>query len=65
MTLRNQALVMVGVLAVFDTVIPIPFTALFVVYCILARPPWVIDLVRDVYGEAALRKKDSESGGPQ
>ena len=60
MTLRNHALVMVGILAVFDTMIPIPFTALFVIYCILARPPWVIDLVKDVYGEQALSGEGRE-----
>ncbi len=59
MTLRNQALVTVGILAVFDTVIPIPFTALFVIYCVLQRPPWVIDLVRDVYGADALNAEDA------
>jgi hypothetical protein len=41
---------MVGVLAVLDTVIPVPFTALIVIYAILQKPPWVTDLIRDVYG---------------
>ena len=60
MTLRNQALVTVGILALFDTVIPIPFTALIVIYAILQRPPWVIALVEDVYGNQALRKNEPE-----
>lgn len=62
MKLRNQALVLVGVLAVFDAVIPIPFTALFVIYCILQRPPWVLDLVRDIYGKGVFKGERSTSG---
>ena len=60
MTLKSQALVMVGILALFDTVIPIPFTALIVIYAILQRPPWVLALVENVYGNQALRKKEPE-----
>ena len=59
MTMKTQALVTVGILAVFDTVIPIPFTALIVIYATLKRPPWVIALAEDVYGDGALRRKES------
>jgi hypothetical protein len=56
MTTKTKALIVVGILAVFDTVIPVPFTALIVIYAILQRPPWATDLVHDVY----FGRKESE-----
>ena len=53
MTLKTKAITGIAVLAVFDTVIPVPFTALAVIYVILQRPPWVKDLMREVYGEVS------------
>lgn len=50
MTTKTKALITLGILAVFDTVIPVPITALIVIYAILQKPPWVTDLVRDIYG---------------
>lgn len=59
MTTKTKALITVGILAVFDTVIPIPFTALIVIYAILQKPPWVTDLIHDVYGAQAPGRKES------
>ncbi|MFQ6024881.1 MAG: hypothetical protein ACE5NW_19400 [Acidiferrobacterales bacterium] len=50
MTTKTKALITVGILAVFDTVIPVPVTALIVIYAILQKPPWVTDLIRDLIG---------------
>ncbi len=61
MTTKTKALIAVGILAVFDTVIPVPITALIVIYAILQRPPWVTDLIRDVYGAQASERKESET----
>ncbi len=60
MATKTKALIMVGILAVFDTVIPVPFTALIVIYAILQKPPWVTDLIRDVYSAQASGRKESE-----
>ncbi len=60
MTTKTKALIAVGILAVFDTVIPIPITALIVIYAILQRPPWITDLIHEVYGAQASGSKESE-----
>jgi hypothetical protein len=44
MTTETKALITVAILAVFDTVIPVPLTALIVIYAIIQRPAWVIGL---------------------
>ncbi len=60
MTTKTKALITVGILAVFDTVIPIPFTALIVIYAILQKPRWVTDFIHDVYGAQVSGEKESE-----
>jgi hypothetical protein len=37
------------VLAVLDMIIPIPFTALILIYVILEKPPWFMNCVTDIY----------------
>ena len=49
MITKTKALIALGILAVVDTVIPIPFTALIVIYAIIQRPPWVTAFIHDVY----------------
>jgi hypothetical protein len=49
-TTKTKALITLGILAVFDTVIPIPITALIVIFAVAQKPPWATDLVRDIYG---------------
>lgn len=56
MTTKTKALIALGVLAVLDTVIPVPVTALIVIYAILQRPPWVTDFIHDVHFD----RKESE-----
>ena len=50
MTTKTKALIALGILAIFDTVIPVPITALIVIFAIVQKPPWAVDLVRDIYG---------------
>ena len=50
MSTKTKVLITLAILAVFDTVIPVPITALIVIYAILQKPPWAIDLIRDIYG---------------
>lgn len=49
MTTKTKALITLGILAVFDAVIPVPITALIVIFAIVRKPPWAVDLVRDIY----------------
>jgi hypothetical protein len=50
MSTKTKALIALGILAVFDTAIPFPITALIVIFAIAQKPPWAVDLVRDIYG---------------
>lgn len=36
-------------LALIDTFIPIPFTAIILIYVILEKPPWFKELVIEIY----------------
>jgi hypothetical protein len=49
MRLPAKILLYLVIFAVFDMVIPIPFTALLLIYVILEKPPWFARLVSDIY----------------
>ena len=36
-------------MAVFDMIIPIPLTALILIYVLLEKPPWFINWVTGIY----------------
>ena len=50
MSRKTQLLVYLIVLALCDTIIPVPITALVLVYVILQRPSWFRAWVEDIYG---------------
>lgn len=37
------------ILSLLDMIIPIPFTALMLIYVLLEKPPWFIGLVTEIY----------------
>ena len=47
---NTKILIYLIVLALLDMIIPIPFTALILIYVILEKPPWFKNLVADIYG---------------
>ncbi len=49
MKLKTKLLIGLVVLAVLDMVIPIPFTALILLYVVLEKPPWFEKVVSDLY----------------
>ena len=49
MSMKNQVLVYVLVLAVFDTIIPIPITALVLIHVLYQKPRWFQEWVEKVY----------------
>ena len=49
MSMKNQVLVGLIILSIMDAVIPIPFTALLLIYVILQKPAWFTNMVRDIY----------------
>ena len=49
MKLNTKTLIYLIVLALLDMIIPIPFTALILIYVILEKPAWFKNLVTDIY----------------
>lgn len=49
MTLKTKIVVGLIAFAIFDIVIPIPITALFLLYVLLNKPPWFLEWVREAY----------------
>ena len=54
MDYRTKVLAGLILLAIVDAVIPIPIIGLFLMYVIIARPRWFLDLVAQMYGRAAV-----------
>jgi hypothetical protein len=49
MKTKTKMLLYLSILAVVDTIIPIPFTALLLIYVIFEKPAWFRNLVTDIY----------------
>ncbi|MBN2423964.1 MAG: hypothetical protein JXR46_00090 [Calditrichaceae bacterium] len=49
MDLKTKLIIYLALLAIIDMIIPIPFTALLLIYVILNRPPWFIQYVNGIY----------------
>ena len=49
MKLKNTLLVYLIVLAVLDMVIPIPFTAILLIYVLLEKPDWFRNWINTIY----------------
>ncbi len=49
MSVKTQILIYIIILAVFDTIIPIPITALVLIHVLYHKPRWFRDWVDDVY----------------
>lgn len=49
MSTKTQILIYIIMLAVFDTIIPIPITALVLIHVLYQKPRWLIAWVEEVY----------------
>jgi len=49
MSKRTQVLIYLILLAMFDTIIPIPITALVLIYVLLQKPVWFRQWMDEVY----------------
>jgi hypothetical protein len=49
MALTTKILVFILVLAVFDTIIPIPITSFVLIYVLYQKPAWFRDWVEQIY----------------
>jgi hypothetical protein len=50
MSLKTKIFIFLVILALVDIVIPIPFTAIFLLYVLIEKPGWFKQMVEDVYG---------------
>jgi hypothetical protein len=49
MNIRNKTLLALILLCVVDVLIPLPITGLVLVYVVVQRPPWFVDLADRIY----------------
>ena len=49
MKTATKILIYLTVLAIIDMVIPIPFTTLMLIYVVMERPAWFLNIVTDIY----------------
>ena len=49
MSTKTQILIYILVVAVFDTIIPIPITALVLIHVLYQKPPWFKAWVEEIY----------------
>jgi hypothetical protein len=49
MSTRTQILIYIIVLAVFDTIIPVPITALVLIHVLYQKPKWFREWVEAIY----------------
>ena len=59
MKIRTRALLALLLFAVRDSVIPIPIVASILVYALLARPSWFVELDQHIYAPELGARRDS------
>jgi len=47
--MKTKTLIYLSILGLLDMIIPIPFTALILIYVIIEKPPWFRNLVGEIY----------------
>jgi len=50
MTIRTKCIITLILLAMVDTVIPLPIIGAILIYVLLQRPPWFRNVVLEIYG---------------
>jgi len=49
MDLETKLIIYLIGFALFDIIIPVPITAILMIYVILNKPPWFYKIVSDIY----------------
>jgi hypothetical protein len=49
MSIKTRILIYIVILAIFDTIIPIPITALVLIHVLYQKPRWFREWVEEVY----------------
>ncbi len=50
----KKILAVLVLLAIIDTVFLFPFLGAFLIYIVLQRPPWFMNIVREIYEEPSV-----------
>ena len=50
MKLKTKIMISLVLFALFDTVIPVPLTAILLIYVLTEKPLWFQNMVHEVYG---------------
>jgi len=56
MKTNTKIILYVSILALMDTIIPIPFTALLLLYVIFEKPAWFKNIVIEIYNTDGVVK---------
>jgi hypothetical protein len=49
MNIRTKSILILILLGLVDVVIPIPIIGLLLIYVIVQKPPWFLDLAQELY----------------
>lgn len=49
MNIRTKSILVLILLGIVDVVIPIPIIGLMLIYVIIQKPPWFLDLTQELY----------------
>jgi len=49
MKIKTKLLIWLILMAIVDLIIPLPLSALFLLYVLFNKPPWFREWVRDIY----------------
>lgn len=49
---KSKCLMALIFLGIVDVLIPLPILGLFLIYVVLQRPPWFMDVAKEIYGTA-------------
>lgn len=49
MNIRTKSILVLILLGLVDVVIPIPIIGLILIYVIIQKPPWFLDLAQELY----------------
>ena len=55
MTTKTKSLIGLIFISVVDAVVPLPIIGAVLIYVVLQRPPWFIDVVQEIYLERDTR----------
>lgn len=47
---NNHALIYVVLFSLIDVFVPVPILGLVLIYVLVSKPPWFLELVDEVYG---------------